>query len=484
MPAKERHHGAAERDADASPLAKPAARTNSNSGVIRQIHGHVTEVDFFDWQPHTVLGGIALLSILFFVHRWYVSTDVNTNIKIGLGASLWSFCVFGMLHFPDGVMVRPHPIVWRFVMALIIVYMMTIIFFLFQDYKTTRMIIGWYDPSSIPDLEDRSWAEDCSMSTAENPYLWLETIFDEFLLAHVLGYLGKMVVLRDWKLVMFISFGFEIVEFSLQHLLPNFKECWWDHVIADVIVCNAGGAVLGWWVLRLIGAKDYEFVELTKVPGVAGKAKRVLAQLVPRSLDRFDWEMFKSFKRFAQIFGLVFVLLLGELNAFTTKLLWNLKPSHHLVLGRLAIYSLAGIPGIREYYDFVAGESKHASRVGPMAWLVIFTLTLETLWTVKMIRESHHRYFTAAHPAHIVVPWAIIVALFAVWLVAFFATKEFRARKTLAARLWRGFVTVMLYGVLGVIAWMCLMATPHVEWFRKDFDEWAAQAGWWPYRRT
>ena len=26
-----------------------------------------------------------------------------------------------------------------------------------------------------------------------------------------------------------ISVGFEIVEVSLQHVLPNFNECWWDH---------------------------------------------------------------------------------------------------------------------------------------------------------------------------------------------------------------------------------------------------------------
>jgi hypothetical protein len=27
-----------------------------------------------------------------------------------------------------------------------------------------------------------------------------------------------------------MSVMFEIMEYSLQHQLPNFAECWWDHV--------------------------------------------------------------------------------------------------------------------------------------------------------------------------------------------------------------------------------------------------------------
>ncbi len=29
---------------------------------------------------------------------------------------------------------------------------------------------------------------------------------------------------------MVTSIGFEILEYSLEHQLPNFSECWWDHV--------------------------------------------------------------------------------------------------------------------------------------------------------------------------------------------------------------------------------------------------------------
>lgn len=29
---------------------------------------------------------------------------------------------------------------------------------------------------------------------------------------------------------MVISVMFEVIEYTLEHQLPNFSECWWDHV--------------------------------------------------------------------------------------------------------------------------------------------------------------------------------------------------------------------------------------------------------------
>lgn len=41
-------------------------------------------------------------------------------------------------------------------------------------------------------------------------------------------------MIRDWWMCMIISVMFEFLEYSLEHQLPNFSECWWDHV------CTAG----------------------------------------------------------------------------------------------------------------------------------------------------------------------------------------------------------------------------------------------------
>lgn len=41
------------------------------------------------------------------------------------------------------------------------------------------------------------------------------------------------------------SIGFELMEVTFQHWLPNFNECWWDSWILDVAICNNLGIALG-----------------------------------------------------------------------------------------------------------------------------------------------------------------------------------------------------------------------------------------------
>jgi phosphatidylserine synthase 2 len=55
-------------------------------------------------------------------------------------------------------------------------------------------------------------------------------IKDEFFIGHLLGWFAKTLIFRDVYMTSFLSVLFEIYEYSLQHILPNFAECWWDHV--------------------------------------------------------------------------------------------------------------------------------------------------------------------------------------------------------------------------------------------------------------
>jgi hypothetical protein len=58
-----------------------------------------------------------------------------------------------------------------------------------------------------------------------------------------LGWVCKALIVRDWALLWVISVGFEIMELTFQHMLPNFNECWWDSWILDVALCN----FIGMW---------------------------------------------------------------------------------------------------------------------------------------------------------------------------------------------------------------------------------------------
>lgn len=50
--------------------------------------------------------------------------------------------------------------------------------------------------------------------------------------------LFQALILRDYWLITVISVLFEVLEYSLEHQLPNFSECWWDHVSLLYVLCN------------------------------------------------------------------------------------------------------------------------------------------------------------------------------------------------------------------------------------------------------
>ena len=84
----------------------------------------------------------------------------------------------------------------------------------------------------------------------EDPWHNVKDKVDIFIVAHLMGYWCKTLIFRDWWLTTVISIMFEFMEYSLEHQLANFSECWWDHWTLDVIICNGGGTVLGIYTLR------------------------------------------------------------------------------------------------------------------------------------------------------------------------------------------------------------------------------------------
>ena len=56
---------------------------------------------------------------------------------------------------------------------------------------------------------------------------------------------AQALILRDYTLLWALSIGFELMELTFQHMLPNFNECWWDSWILDVAVCNFIGIYTG-----------------------------------------------------------------------------------------------------------------------------------------------------------------------------------------------------------------------------------------------
>lgn len=88
-----------------------------------------------------------------------------------------------------------------------------------------RQFLKYVDSTLGVSLPERSYADNCEISV-EN--LWDQ--MDVFVVAHALGWFCKAIVLRDYWFCWILSVMFEFMEYSLAHQLPNFAECWWDHV--------------------------------------------------------------------------------------------------------------------------------------------------------------------------------------------------------------------------------------------------------------
>jgi phosphatidylserine synthase 2 len=178
------------------------------------------------YQPRNIT--VLFLSILSLIYTamYLCKDDHLLNFKLGLVAAVGVLVVTGVLLFKDGPFIRPHPAFWRVVMALSIAYQMCLVVILFQSKDNARTIFKFIDPTLGVKLPEKNYGDTCELSVV-NIYNQL----DRFVLAHTIGWIAKAVILRDYWLCWLISVLFEFMEYSLEHQLPNFGECWWYETI-------------------------------------------------------------------------------------------------------------------------------------------------------------------------------------------------------------------------------------------------------------
>lgn len=433
---------------------------------------YLREFDFTDfvYTPHTLTALVIFLSCFLFVIRYYYypQMSVVASVKLGLAASAFSFIVFGSVHLPDSQLVRPHPFIWRAVLACAIIYLALLSFLLFQNLETVRAIAGFYDPSLLKPLQEGQYAQDCRLSTREKPFLFVSTAFDVFILAHFLGYFIKTLLLRDWRVATVLSIGFEVIEVTFQHLLPNFKECWWDHLLLDAFLCNGGGTLLGIFVLRKLHAKEYNWVALRDIEGYKKKTVRIFGQLGPRSFDLYEWNIFYTPKRFLFFMMILLMMFIQELNCFTMKHILRMPPKHHLVILRLVLWAFVGMPSLREAYAYINTADQKSARIGTTAWVAITILILETIFIAKLALEG--KYFQEQMPIYIALPWMIAIFLFMLWFVLFFGILSLKQRRKKQGVMYV-LSNIIFYGCCGCIFALFVMGMPDLQIGRNLFEQ-------------
>lgn len=358
-------------------------------------------------RPHTL--SLGLITLVYIVYAAFKERDEEydsaTNLKRGIKYAIIFFLVYCAAQLRDGHFVRPHPIVWRVVTGLFIVYEMFLIVLLFQNQQDAPRLLKHLDPTLGVQLPPRSYGESCTLYTPDDPVSAFrnltDTVFDIFVLMHFFGWFIGALMIRDHLICWSISILFELYELTFSHWLPNFKECWWDHIFLDVFMCNAAGIYLGMKMCHWFEMKSYNWVGIQTIPHLSGKAKRAMEQFTPFDWLPYDWKMFRSQSRFWSVLFMIFSLSVMMLNSFFLKTVLWVPASNPLNVIRLSIWYSAGSYAIAEYYLFCAAPG--ARKLGPRAWLGLGVVVTEVLIIFKFGKG----YFVAPFPFIVKISWGI-----------------------------------------------------------------------------
>ncbi|CAG8436546.1 6212_t:CDS:2 [Ambispora gerdemannii] len=368
-------------------------------------------VEFF-YKPRTLTVLTAMLVALVYFALSPEADDTAMNIKIGVGAAIGFFLSFAMLQFRDGPFIRPHPTFWRIVMGIGVLYQLLLVFLLFQNKRDARYIFACIDPTLGVPLPERSYADNCDL-TWQN----MKDQMDVFVIYHMTGWYAKAVVLRDYWFCWILSIMFEIMEYSLQHQLPNFAECWWDHWILDVLICNWAGLYLGMKTCEYFEVKGYSWRGVKEIPSLKGKVKRTVQQFTPQSWTKFEWGATHSFKNFM-------AFLQAEINSFYLKYLLWIPPEHPLNAIRATLLFFCSAPGVREAYQYLT--DKNCKRFGPQAWLSMAMIMTESVIIIKFGRGE----FPHPAPTYVIVFWSLLTTTLIGYAIYQFAIPALRKSKS------------------------------------------------------
>ncbi|KAI8927830.1 phosphatidyl serine synthase-domain-containing protein [Entophlyctis helioformis] len=330
-----------------------------------EFHDPVDPTIAFFYKPRNISLLLGFFALVIYVALFKQSTDFATNTKLGLA-------------FPRRSIHPSASAIWRIVLAAGVVYQMILVFILFQTKHDARQLFKFFDPSLGVPLPERNYAENCDLTWE---VIWSQA--DVFVIAHSLGWFCKALILRDYWFCWILSVLFEIMEYSLEHQLPNFAECWWDH--------------------------HYSWRGVGEIKTVGGKLVRSMGQFTPHSWTRFDWNTTTSFRNFVAVILLLCLELQTELNAFYLKyLLW--------------------IPAYQYLTD------PNCKRLGMHAWITTANIVTELLIIIKFSEGE----FPTPAPTHVVVFWIVFISVlvcYTLWTFALPAMRDYLEKRKLDGKI-------------------------------------------------
>lgn len=368
-------------------------------------------LEFF-YKPHTItLFTVSIGALLYSAFTRNDEIALENNIWSGICCVIFFFLIISVLAFPNGPFTRPHPAFWRMVFGVSVLYLLGLLFLLFQNYKTVKSIIYWFDPDlrNFKIDNEKEYGVNCSDITVER--IWSHV--DVFAFGHFFGWAMKAMLVRHYGICWTISVMWEITEVAFAHLLPNFIECWWDALILDVLLCNGLGIYFGMFICKKLEIRAYNWESIKDIQSTTGKIRRAALQFTPASWTHVRWlDPNCTYMRFLAVSELVIFWQITELNTFFLKHIFEVPPGHALSIARLLIIGLVVAPTLRQYYSYVTDT--RCKRIGTQCWVFGAIMMTEASLCIKFCPEL----FAQTQIKNILI-WLIIQMLLSVICVYF-----------------------------------------------------------------
>jgi len=321
------------------------------------------------------------------------------NVWNGIYCAILFMCAFAYLKpYLEYGMNDVNQRLNRVVLMLTLIYMGFLIFIFNLRPDHGRELIGFLDVNLNKPVtkEMHTYDDNCELEWSN----FLDN-FDHYYIVHLCNWFLASLVIRDSYMLHFWQILDEVVELSVQHILPHFRECWWDHIICDILLSNIPAITAGMFFLRWVGIKEYDWL------GRKGKE------------SIWDWEMFNCHKKFGIIIYQQTLLLIHFLNGFFLNNALLIPPKHFFPIARLLLWFAIGAIGHREAY--LDGETwgtkkrKDQPIEGRFRWLSTAILFTEIILCWKY-RAGTGNLIDAATPIYVWLPWtAVFVGCIIFW---------------------------------------------------------------------
>ena len=106
----------------------------------------------------------ALVVLVWYALKSKSDNTLYSNTWHGLIAASVMYVCIGTVHLPAGPFIRPHPVFWKGVLAISILYLLLLVFMLFHEIGDARQLVAFLDTSLGKMLPETNYAENCAFT--------------------------------------------------------------------------------------------------------------------------------------------------------------------------------------------------------------------------------------------------------------------------------------------------------------------------------